>query len=426
MTLELLNPTGLWLLTALAPLIVFYILKVKRQRTRVASVWLWSTARRDLLAKQPFRRLIAELPLILQVLAIIALSLAFARPAMRGGSIDGDHVAIILDTSASMGTRMGEGPATRMSEAKKAAHEALLSLAPGADVIVLEAARDGRVTAPLSHDERQWSAAIDRAVARDVEGDLSEAVALAADRLRSLDGVKRIVLITDGALAHDAPLTTQGLDLDVVRVGDEQDNAGIVRVDVRSGQDRETKREQVQVFAMVEELAANARDVYVTVTVEGKADPLASRRVLVPANEKLPVVLTFEPTSEDRGQGLIVALSPNDALAADDVAYARVPQAARMPVTLATDQSRSWLGRALEADPETDLQRLTLAQLARVNIDPEALVVVEAPARRSPRGGTSSWSPLPRAACVWGSRSLRRSSTRRSPPGSTATRASAS
>src|SRR5690606_1134052 len=79
-TLELLHPAWLGLLGLLAPLVVFYILKVKRQRRRVASTWLWREARRDLMARSPFKRLVVQLPLILQALALIALAVAAAKP----------------------------------------------------------------------------------------------------------------------------------------------------------------------------------------------------------------------------------------------------------------------------------------------------------------------------------------------------------
>src|SRR5260221_4206038 len=127
--LELLNPKGLWLLSALAPLIVLYILKIRRQRVKVPSTWLWAAARRDLLAKQPFRRLIAELPLILQILAIVALAIALARPALRSKRISGDHVAVVIDTSASMGTRArgDKGVATTRLALGKAAAEGVVA-----------------------------------------------------------------------------------------------------------------------------------------------------------------------------------------------------------------------------------------------------------------------------------------------------------
>jgi hypothetical protein len=389
MGLELLNPKGLWLLTGLVPLVVMYILKIRRQRVRVPSTWLWAAAQRDLLAKQPFKRLVAELPLILQIIALVALAIAFARPALRGGKIAGDHVAIVIDASASMGAAVrvpqGAPPATRMTEAKRTAADVISALAPGADALVIEGAKEARLVAPLERDERHLKAAAASVDVRDVEGDLSTAVALAADRLKSLSGKKRIVVITDGALAHDTPLSAAGADLQVITVGDEADNAGIVRIDVRSGIDPSTKHEQVQVFVMVRNYATKARDVFVTLSLQSgattpaqkPAEPLASRRLLVPPNDKLPVVLTFEPKSFDHGAGIVVQLSPGDALPIDDVAYGRVPTGLKMPVTLASSADYSWLQRALEADPTIDLRKLTLAELATVNIEPDAFVVVE-------------------------------------------------
>jgi len=373
------DPRGLVLLAGLVPLVVLYVLKIRRRRQRVSSTWLWASAQRDLLAKHPFRKLIPELPLLLEILALAALALALARPTTRGGTIDGDHVAIVLDTSASMATRVG-GPAgktARIDEAKRAAQDVVAQLAPGADALVIEAARDARVVAPLDRDPRKLQAAIGAVAAREVEGDLAAAVALAADRLRSLGGRQRIVVVTDGALARDDALVVAGIPTDVLQVGDEEDNAAIVRVDVRSGIDAGTKHEQVQVFAMVQSFGSKPREAYVTLSLEGHTEPVASRRLALSPGDKQPVVLTFEPRAEDHGLGLVVQLAPGDAEPVDDVAFGRVPGSLRMPVVVASDATYSWTTRAIEADPNVDLQRLTVAQLTSVNVDPDALVIVE-------------------------------------------------
>ncbi len=311
----------------------------------------------------------------------MALALALARPAVRGARIEGNHVAFVID---SMATRSrSEVPGDRRAhtpsfhEAQHAATEALAALAPGADAFLLEAAREPRLVGPVSRDEQQLRAAVSSLVVREVEGDLASAVALAADRLRALGGKKRLIVLTDGALADPKPLVAAGVDVQVITVGTDEDNAAIVRIDVRAGLDPSTKREQVQVFAMLRNYGARPRDTFVTVAIAGASNTLASRRVLLPANDKTPVVLTFEPSVLDRGQGLVVQLAPSDALPMDDVAYGRVPQGLRMPVTLASSASYSWLHRALESDPNVDLQKLTLAELATVNVDPEALVVIE-------------------------------------------------
>ena len=376
---EFLNPKGLWLLTAIVPLVVLYILKVKRQRLRVPSTWLWAEARRDLLAKHPFKKLVPELPLLLQLLALIGLSLALARPALRGNKLTGDHIAIVIDTSASMGAaaKTPDGkPTTRMALAIEAARHALQSMDTGADAIVIEGAREARVVSPLDRDVRRLETSLKTVAVREVEGDLSAAVGLAADRLRSLGGKRRVLLITDGALASDAPLATAGLDLQVVTVGDPEDNVGIVRIDVRAGVDPVTHRDQVQAFGMLRNYGAAARDAYVTVMVEGKKDPAASRRLLLPPGEKTAVVLAFEPSPLEYGKGLVMQVSPGDALPLDDVAYGRVPQGRKMPVAHAAP-GYSWIGRALDADPDLDVQKLTPSQLGNVNIDPDALVVAE-------------------------------------------------
>jgi hypothetical protein len=378
--LHLLYPLGLLLLAGLVPLVVLYILKIKRRRQRVSSTWLWAAAQRDLLAKHPFRKLVLELPLLLQILALLALAFALARPSSHGGTIDGDHVAIVVDTSASMATRVGgaQGKTTRIDEAKRAATNLVSQLAPGADAIVIEGGRDARVAAPLDRDPQRLGTAITALQAHDVEGDLTTAVALAADRLRSLGGRQRIVVVTDGALAHEAPLAPAGIPTEIVAVGDTEDNAGIVRIDVRSGIDSATKHEQVQVFVLVQSWGTRPRDAYVTLSIEGRGgEPVASRRLMLEASDKQPVVLTFEPRADDHGMGLVVQLSPGDALPVDDVAYGRVPAGLRMPVVIASDMPYSWTTRAIEADPTVDMQRLTMAQLGTVNVDPDALVIVE-------------------------------------------------
>ncbi|MEO6418529.1 MAG: VWA domain-containing protein, partial [Polyangiaceae bacterium] len=94
-------------------------------------------------------------------------------------------------------------------------------------------------------------------------------------------------------------------------------------------------------------------------------------------NEKTPVVVTFEPSLLDQGAPLTVQLSPGDALSIDDAAFGRVPAGHKMPVALVTRASYSWMARALDADGDVDLQRLTPEQLATVNVDPDALMILE-------------------------------------------------
>src|SRR5688572_32076880 len=148
MPFELRSPAHLALLGLLVPLVLLYVLRIRREKRRVPSTWLWQSAERDLLAKQPFRRLFPHFSLILEALAVALLALAFARPVVRGGQIDSLHLAIIIDTSASMGALEADGR-PRIAFARDAARMLSRQLAPGADALVIEAGREARVVSPL-------------------------------------------------------------------------------------------------------------------------------------------------------------------------------------------------------------------------------------------------------------------------------------
>jgi hypothetical protein len=399
---EFRNPGGLWLLGLLAPLIVLYILKIRRQRLTVASTWLWQQAERDLLAKSPFRRLIVQVPLVLQALALILLALAFARPASRGTVVLGDYLAIVVDTSASMNTKTKDGT-PRIAEARVAAKRLITQLTPGAQAMIIEAGREPHIASPLDRDTRRLDAAVDRIQPRDVEGQLGRAIAVASDRLRQVAGTdkttRRIAVITDGAVADDQALSAAVLPVEVIQVGTPAENAAIVRIDVRSGVDPATKKEQVQAFALVRNYGKAPRDLFITLHQKNVTNPLASRRIHLAPGERAPVVLTFEPAASDAGSGLFVQLSPGDELAADDRAYGRVPAGRRLPVVFAPKDGSPWVRRALLADPHVELIGASVGSLNSADIPDDALVVIDGACPSATRGADTLILNPPRGPC---------------------------
>lgn len=389
--LVLLAPKGLWALGLLAPLVALYILKVRRERRRVASTWLFAAAQRDLLAKAPFQRLRAQLPLLLEALALALLALAFARPATRGPGVLGDHVAIVVDASASMlAVEPGSGgePTTRIALAREAAKRVLAGLPPGSDAMLIEAGVEPHVVAPLDRDLSRLRRAVDGLQAHAVEGELATSVALAIDRLRALGGTSRIVVITDGAFARPPGLAGAALPVDVLTVGAPVENAGIVRVDVRSGPDPITKKELVQAFVLVASFASAPREVFLTMRLANTTDVLASRRFVLPAGEKVPAVLSFAPARGDYRKGLVFELSPHDALDVDDVAFARVPAGDKLQVVLTSNGPPSvWLERALGSDPAADLLVANASVLSTTPIENDALIVADGVCPENAPGG---------------------------------------
>ncbi|HEX6763885.1 MAG TPA: VWA domain-containing protein, partial [Polyangiaceae bacterium] len=374
MPFELRHPAHLALLALLVPLVLLYVLRIRREARRVPSTWLWRSAERDLLAKQPFRRFFPYLSLILEALALGALALAFAQPIVRGGQIDSLHLAIVIDTSASMGA-IGADGRPRIELAREAARGLSRQLAPGADALVIDAGREPRVVSPLERDPKRIDAAIERVKLGEVEGDLGGAISLATDHLRSHPGSSRIVVVTDGALARPDSFAAASLPVDVVRVGSPAENIAVIRADVARTSEP-TGRDRVQVFALVKNFGKNPHSVFATLLPQNSTTPLASRRLDLAAGEEAPVILSFDAAPADKGMGLIVDLAAGDALRADDRAYVRVPAGQHLPVVLSPKTASPWLARALASDPGVELLGADPGALGP-DVPYEAFVVIE-------------------------------------------------
>ena len=385
--LELKAPSGLWLLGLLGPLVLLYVLRVRRQRVTVSSTWLWAAAARDIAAKSPFKRMVAQVPLLLEVGALGLLAVALARPASRTGHIAGDHVAIVVDTSASMGALEPDGR-TRLAHARDAALAVIRALTPGAQAVIIDAGREAHLVSTMDSDVRRLEASLDKLEASDAEGRMTQAIATASTQLRPYEGGSvRLVVVTDGALADRDAFASSHLPLELIRVGSPLDNTAIVRLDIASAEDPASHREQVQAFAMVENFGRQPRTLYVTLSERNVTEPLASRRVDLGPGERAPVVLGFEPAPGDAGAGLIVELSPHDALPSDDRAYGRVPSGSKLQVVMAPAKGNAWVARALASDPNVELLGTSLSGLGSAGVAPDALVVVSGACPSDAPGG---------------------------------------
>lgn len=374
---ELLSPLGLSALGLLLPLGILYILRIRRTRVPVASTWLWTAAQRDLLAKSPWKRLEAQVPLVLQASAVVLLAVALARPSCTGSELTGQSVAIVVDTSASMGASAGAGE-RRIELAKRRAEEVIAGLAPGSAVMLIAAGHSARIVTPLDRDRARVLEALAAIEVEDVQGRLDDALAIAADRVRAAPGGGRVVVVTDGALAT-ATSFPRAVPTTVLSVAEGGENTAILRSDVRLALDPESGRERLEAFVLLGAFGGAAREVFVTLREENASDVLASRRVLVRPGEPTPVSLAFSPTPGDYGQGLRIELSPRDTLPVDDVSFGRVPMGRHLPVhyLFAGSAPSPWLTRALAADPEVALVSAPWSSVSLAAADPEGLVVIE-------------------------------------------------
>lgn len=387
-------PLQLAWLGLLLPLVVLYILRRRRERRRVGSTLLWEAALRDLRAESPFRRLVPHLSLLLQALIIILGALALARPSGAARLPEGAQLAIVVDTSLSMGAApdgQGERQAP-LERARRYLRQRTASLPPGARVLVVAAGTSPTLLSPLTADRVNLERAADALRVTCPVADLASAIDLASERLTGAPEGSEIILLSD--MAKDAALSVQGLSvplrLERLIAPDEterRENSAIIAADARPDASSEAP-DQVEIFASVAHYGQAPRELYVTAAALSEADLarpdgladaplLASQRVVVEPGTPTQLVLRAELPPDAAGRSPFVLLrlagaegdaaagtaNENDALAADDVVVLPSPGRQRLPVFMVGDVPDS-VARVLETDANVELFRTTLARLA--------------------------------------------------------------
>jgi hypothetical protein len=129
--MRLQSSSALWWLLLAAIIVFFYLLKLKlkRKRTVVPSILLWTRALEEVEANAPFKKLRRSLLLLVQLLALIALVFALARPLVITRALASGSTAIIIDSTASMSmSARDEDGGSRLDRAKQLAREMIEGL----------------------------------------------------------------------------------------------------------------------------------------------------------------------------------------------------------------------------------------------------------------------------------------------------------
>jgi len=327
--MRLLSSGALWWLLLAAIIVFFYLLKLKRKRTVVPSVLLWSRALEELEANAPFRRLRRSLLLLLQLLTLAALVFALARPLVPTRALASGSTVIIIDSTASMSARDEDGGA-RLDRAKQLAREMIESLSGGDRAAIIESSSRVMVRSPLTSDRTALAAALADVRATDAPGNLTDALRLAEQIARS-ERDSSVVIIGDGGGSPIAPQNGSPLEgyarstedartgaVRFVRVGRQSDNVGIIAMNSR----RSAGSSRREVFASVANFGDRARTFGLEFKIGGNV--IDARTVELGANERRGLIFDAAP-----GEGALaeLKLEVDDDLAADNVAYAFLPSA---------------------------------------------------------------------------------------------------
>ena len=334
-------PLALIGLISLPVIVAFYMLRLRRRDYPVGSTFLWQQLIRDVEANAPWQRLRFSWLLVVQLLIAAIVVVAAARPFTAAESDLAANVVLIVDTSASMATRTDDED--RIEQARARARDVVERLPQDGRITVVAAADSATVMVSETDDADAALEAIARIGATQLEGDLTDAFALAS-ALAARDSDSTIVVVTDAA-ADVLPETGVGAPVLVERVGSTDANQAI------------------SALSALRRAGGAQLDLFVAVTNPSSAD--ATRRLEIYADGALVDARDLDIPAGQRSEALIgsvpaaastieARLAGTDALAADDRAFAVVP-AEQTTRALLVGDGNAYLENALALLPRLEL-----------------------------------------------------------------------
>jgi hypothetical protein len=312
--MSFLTPTFLALAALAVPILILYMLRLRRREVLISSTLLWQMLVQDREANSPWQKLRRNLLLLLQLLVLAALVIALSRPFVRVPGIAAGNIALLLDASASMGAADLPGGQTRFEAAQSEARALVNSLAEDEVMSVIVVGPSPQVLSPPTSDRAALREAINRARPVEASADWEAALTLAAASVAGRPDAA-LVIISDGGLPADLPPLPARVRY--IRVGREGDNVAISALATRPLGDAP------QLFAAVTNYGSQDAEVILSLEVDGQLH--SAERLSVPAGQTASLTITDLPPSTQLIRASLTPPAGNnmpDYLSADDTAYA--------------------------------------------------------------------------------------------------------
>jgi Ca-activated chloride channel homolog len=361
--MSFLAPFALAFFALSVPLVLLYFLKVRRRERTVSSLLLWHTSLRDREASTFFQRLHRDPLLILQLLALLALALALARPVATVMGQGARKVVIVLDTSASM--KAHDVAPSRFEAARAGATGLVRGLGEGAEVMVIEAGVQPKVTAALARDRERALAAIRGAQPRDLPTRIQEAVRTAR-ALVAAEPRAEIHVFTDGAFSLAKSEDVADPRVRWIGVGQGGRNVAITSLSIRKSYYGAFDH---QAFVSLVNYSSEPQTFSFRLELDGK--PIAERELTLEPNVRRSMVNAF---SHSGGGTITARIRLDDDLAVDNTAYAVLPPPRKIAVLLVS-AGNLFLEKVLRTDPQVALDVRTPDQYQGGMADADIVVL---------------------------------------------------
>lgn len=319
------------------PIILLYMLRLRRREVMISSTFLWQQILQDREANTPWQRLRRNLLLILQLIILALLILALARPFITVPTLSAGQTALLLDASASMNAVDLIDQGTRFEEAKRRALEVVDTLGSGSVMTIIKVGAAPQILTPYTSDREVLRAAINDAQVELGNGDWLTAMTLAAEGGRGVEDFS-VVMIGDGGLteADNLPAISIPGDVRFIQVGQSDQNVAITALASRA-----VPGQPPQLFAQLTNYGSADAEVVFSLRVDEEPVPLVSERYTIPANGSRQIVSTEALTQTFSTLQAEVTLSVNSAgndyLEVDNSAWSVSRETGERTVLLVTE-----------------------------------------------------------------------------------------
>jgi len=228
--MQLLNPAGLLLLGLIPVLLFIHSLKPRPKTILLANLFLWQDVLKERKGGFRIQKIIYNLPLLLQILAIILGALAFSDPVWTYEKTEKGDIILILDTSASMKTQT-EGQ-SRYDLGRQRAFQFIDQMPDESRMLIIEAGRNPVLRADFSNDKARLRKVIEAMHVTDQAGRIDKALFLGLSFTKP-EKEDRIVLITDGGAEAVKDLIKSNPRIEPIIIDKGKRNIGITRFEIR-------------------------------------------------------------------------------------------------------------------------------------------------------------------------------------------------
>jgi Ca-activated chloride channel homolog len=328
--MSFLTPLGLALGALAGPILLLYMLRLRRRDVQVSSTMLWQQVLRDREANTPWQRLRRNLLLIVQLLVLAALAFALARPFMEVPTVTTGRIALLIDASASMNA-MDVQP-SRFEVAKQQALNVISTSNSGDTIAVIRVAEGPEVVENYTSNQSSLTDAINTMQPSQGSADWDAALTLAA---AGASGAEKFTILVIGDGGVPSTVNANYGDVKFIPVGASDQNLAITALATANDP------KGPQIYAQITNYGTTQATVVFSIKLDGTLFNAAN--YTVPAQGYTDVVVNNLPATFRRVEASLTrpaASNIPDYLSIDDTAYTVYTPASAGRVILFLDQNK--------------------------------------------------------------------------------------